>query len=75
MLLLGEDGPRLTLQHVNILERDNSSRILQYESSDKQIIVTRKYGDFPIRLSISCCLECSRTHRSRPRSKQLTHAC
>ncbi|KAI7788120.1 hypothetical protein LA080_012183 [Diaporthe eres] len=39
---LGEDGPRLTLQHVNILERDNSSRILQYESSDKQVIVTHR---------------------------------
>lgn len=41
-LSLGEDGPRLTLQHVNILERDNSSRILQYESSDKQVIVTHR---------------------------------
>ncbi|KKY31924.1 hypothetical protein UCDDA912_g08119 [Diaporthe ampelina] len=27
-----KDGPRLTLQHVNILERVNSSRVLQYES-------------------------------------------
>jgi hypothetical protein len=41
-LHLGEDGPRLTLQHVNILERDNSSRILQYESKDKQVIVTHR---------------------------------
>lgn len=41
-LSLGEDGPRLSLQHVNILERDNSSRILQYESSDKQVIVTHR---------------------------------
>ncbi|KAI3398219.1 hypothetical protein diail_9696 [Diaporthe ilicicola] len=41
-LFLGEDGPRLALQHVNILERDNSSRILQYESSDKQVIVTHR---------------------------------
>lgn len=41
-LTLGEDGPRLTLQHVNILERDNSSRILQYESGDKQVIVTHR---------------------------------
>lgn len=41
-LSLGEDGPRLALQHVNILERDNSSRILQYESSDKQVIVTHR---------------------------------
>lgn len=41
-LSLGEDGPRLALQHVNILERDNSSRILQYESGDKQVIVTHR---------------------------------
>lgn len=41
-LTLGEDGPRLTLQHVNVLERDNSSRILQYESSDKQVVVTHR---------------------------------
>ncbi|KAJ0120083.1 hypothetical protein J7T55_000936 [Diaporthe amygdali] len=41
-LFLGEDGPRIALQHVNILERDNSSRILQYESSDKQVIVTHR---------------------------------
>lgn len=41
-LLLGEDGPSIALQHVNILERDNSSRILQYESSDKQVIVTHR---------------------------------
>ncbi|KAG8158403.1 hypothetical protein KVR01_011525 [Diaporthe batatas] len=41
-LALGEDGPRLTLQHVNILERDSSSRILQYESGDRQVVVTHR---------------------------------
>ncbi|ROV92740.1 hypothetical protein VMCG_09036 [Cytospora schulzeri] len=41
-LSLGETDPRIALQRVNILERDNWSRILQYESDDRQVIVTHR---------------------------------
>lgn len=42
VLALGETDPQITLQRINILERDNWSRILQYESDDKQVIVTHR---------------------------------
>lgn len=41
-LSLREDDPPIPLQRVNILERDNWFRILQYESRDKQVIVTHR---------------------------------
>ncbi|KAK7737893.1 hypothetical protein SLS53_006271 [Cytospora paraplurivora] len=41
-LCLRDNDPRIALQRVNILERDNWSRILQYESSDKKVVVTHR---------------------------------
>lgn len=41
-LTLRESDPRISLQRVNILERDIWSRILQYESKYGQVIVTHR---------------------------------
>lgn len=42
VLSLGDNNPHIALQRVNIAERDDWSRILQYESDDKHVIVTHR---------------------------------